>query len=764
MRGRPVLLTRPERESRELALEIEKLGFSPFVEPLLTILPVDFDPPDPAAVQALVFTSGNAVDRFAAQTAERDFPVFVVGDTTAARAHIYGFPMIRSAAGTIDDLNALLAAQAWTPDRLILHISGMEVAGDVRVPGVPVRRIVAYRAEQNDSLSDECLRILDGDGFASALFFSAHTAQTFINLLEKYGRTSRLCSTKALCISNSVVECLRDQAWEDVQAARTPDKAGLLALLKGTDEDLMSDGNDQEAAMSNAEEIIERFGGIRPMASKMDVPVTTVQGWKKRGAIPENRREDVLNAARLNNIDLSGIAAKDIANENSVLPSATDAALQGQKDAKDRPFALPLRDTATILANIESAEKRAVRISSLISIFLSMLAIAFAAVLLWPTKRDVADHGRRIASLEQDFSKLGSGPDALSGFAPADLRETFETLQEQARTIENAVNQTANQAENIISGILGPDAGNIPVRLSRLESEIEKIQGVKGLTGLADRLKNLQQTPEGQQQLSGSVSDLAALAAAYQGRMTEIDPALRQAQEEPDALGQTLEGVAPADLKAAALLISLTQFRHALGRSEPFADDLAVMQSFLGSGDPELNDSIEKLAPKAAEGVLTPEGLKGELAGLAGEIVAASLQGQDVSVQERARARLNELLQVEKDGELISGTDTQAKIARARKLLDGNDVQGAIAELESLEGEGERQAAAPWIEKARATLSAQRLQQLVSGMIGTRSAAPYTAGSGLSGLVNGLDSALPGGTATYPQSGPSVTPPQPGAY
>ena len=35
--------------------------------------------------------------------------------------------------------------------------------------------------------------------------------------------------------------------------------------------------------LSDTETIIKAFGGIRPMASKLDVPVSTVQGWKQRG-------------------------------------------------------------------------------------------------------------------------------------------------------------------------------------------------------------------------------------------------------------------------------------------------------------------------------------------------------------------------------------------------------------------------------------------------------------------------------------------------
>ena len=62
-----------------------------------------------------------------------------------------------------------------------------------------------------------------------------------------------------------------------------------------------------------AEGIINRFGGIRPMATKLAVPVTTVQGWKKRGIIPQVRHADILAAAARENIaiDPAELAATD---------------------------------------------------------------------------------------------------------------------------------------------------------------------------------------------------------------------------------------------------------------------------------------------------------------------------------------------------------------------------------------------------------------------------------------------------------------------
>jgi hypothetical protein len=51
-------------------------------------------------------------------------------------------------------------------------------------------------------------------------------------------------------------------------------------------------------------EIIDRFGGIRPMASKLGVAVTTVQGWKERGHIPEGRHALIMQAAAKHGVDI----------------------------------------------------------------------------------------------------------------------------------------------------------------------------------------------------------------------------------------------------------------------------------------------------------------------------------------------------------------------------------------------------------------------------------------------------------------------------
>lgn len=55
----------------------------------------------------------------------------------------------------------------------------------------------------------------------------------------------------------------------------------------------------------DADTVIERFGGIRPLASRLDIAVSTVQGWKARNHIPDNRWDDIIAAARADGVSLA---------------------------------------------------------------------------------------------------------------------------------------------------------------------------------------------------------------------------------------------------------------------------------------------------------------------------------------------------------------------------------------------------------------------------------------------------------------------------
>lgn len=57
--------------------------------------------------------------------------------------------------------------------------------------------------------------------------------------------------------------------------------------------------------MAYAERIIEKFGGIRPMAAALATAPTTVQGWKDSGSIPDKHKPAVIAKAAELGIELA---------------------------------------------------------------------------------------------------------------------------------------------------------------------------------------------------------------------------------------------------------------------------------------------------------------------------------------------------------------------------------------------------------------------------------------------------------------------------
>ncbi|WPZ13224.1 hypothetical protein T8J41_13770 [Nitratireductor rhodophyticola] len=56
---------------------------------------------------------------------------------------------------------------------------------------------------------------------------------------------------------------------------------------------------------SPAEKIIKAFGGMTKLARAHGCAVSTVQGWKERGRIPQDHWLPIIDAAKRDGLDLS---------------------------------------------------------------------------------------------------------------------------------------------------------------------------------------------------------------------------------------------------------------------------------------------------------------------------------------------------------------------------------------------------------------------------------------------------------------------------
>lgn len=738
-----VLITRPAEDAAETAAAVAALGYRVLCTPALEIHDTDEPLPDPALYQGVIFSSANGVRAFSRRYPPAGYfsiPVFAVGEHTADVARKAGFVQVQSGQGTMKDLTASMKAQI-TPGARLLHLRGQDMRENpADYLSTPIDGITLYRADPVTRLEPEALAALREGAVQAVLFYSARSAASFVSALKNDWPEADLRATRALCLADSVIESLNRFNWAAIHVSLTPDQVGMLRLLKSlktmTTNSVPQNNNDIDA-LNDAEKIIERFGGIRPMATKMNVPVTTVQGWKKRNVIPGNRRGDVLAAARTHQVDLSDV----IANQNNFVASFRQARQEqaGNPESArvhEEALAAARRTEAmeagsltheAMMTEIKNVQTRAVRRSVVAATAVVLLFTVVAGLLIAIGKQQ---NEARIAALESSVEEIAERP-AVGTVENAltDISNKFSDLRGKTEQLQSTVAELKSQAETF----LDLENSSVVDRLMTLEQKIQALTG--GDTDLSlvlQRVKDMQASLQGQQQMQATMGDLQGLVGKLQGRMDEMDTALAEEQQSDSALGQALEGVSPEELKAAAMLIGLSQFRDSMNRSGPFADDLALLQMMIGEKDPALNAEITRLAPYAEKGVLSPKGLSNELKGLAGDIVVSSITGEDLSIQDKALARFQDVLKIQKDGQPVTGNDTQAAVARAQQLLDAGDVDGAVAELQTLQGSA-RQTAQPLIDQAEITAMAQKVQGMLTtnimSQIKTRRGGnvPYTA-------------------------------------
>lgn len=528
----------------------------------------------------------------------------------------------------------------------------------------------------------------------------------------------------------------------------TPQKNANVDTVRLSDEDL-----------KNAEEIISRFGGIRPMAAAIEAPVTTVQGWKKRGVIPNTRRDDIELAALRKNINLEGLSSsttslKDITDSKpvTVVPPVTKTTAQSDKESKKDKGADEERKPisfATVLSNENvaapnkelKAEKQKAEEKSaksgpekdgtngrgghgalwLLNIILIALFVA-AAAFFWPFYNAQEAEQQRVATLEAQIntleSELVSVKESMSQQGEsAEASEEVSVIIREANEMRDELKTLAARTKALTEQVENTDTGVVVGRLNRIEEQLGTLTSSPELSNLMARFEDVRQNIQNNESVDSAVEELNQIVASLQTRMDTLDQALGTTGTRTTELAAQASNLNADDVKATAMLLALSQLRDSLNRNEaPFESDLALLYNLIGDDHPELRQSLEKLAPYAEQGVMSPSALSDELRSLTGEITIAALSGEDISLVDRAKARLGSFVKIERDGEALTGTQTETKMARAQSLLDTGDVQGAVKVLEGLDGNAARMAA-PFLQKAKLTLDAQSTERMIRGFI-----------------------------------------------
>lgn len=768
-RMRSVLVTRPQPAADELADKLRREGFEVYLAPMTEYVEINTNLPDLGDYEALVFTSAQGVNLFAQKHPERVPIVFAVGEATAQAAGKAGFHRVYSADGDGADIAALIRSKKSDLHlKKILHLCGEDTAQDLsaglQADGIKVDRVPIYKARFLEALPEDVGRALAEGDVSTVTLFSARTAANFTRLLQHEDLKGISADMEAVCISDRVAAEIRGLPWRVVRIARNPHLESVLDILRTKEE-----GRSANAPLP-ADPVIEAFGGLRPLANQLNITASTVQGWKKRGVIPESRVDSIIDAARAANIDLdslwtekenamsdedksqSGNAPGGKTGAGGTPKTGADAASERRRGPDRRKSRAVIdrqglvrsdgytgadRRTGVDRRSYEQRQRdkivkekwRFVNRTVVTTSFFTICILYGVGFLLAPEIFQAKKQAKEIEAMQAQYDALNRK------YQLVQQQQQQSTSSSIGNAISNQIGQVQEGVETIkstaktLSNVAGVAAQNTDAG-----------RKVANVLNVLSTLSKLNSTPAGRKSVDASMTKLKAIMSVTGADPAQLNSALAEARKTDTTLDKVLGSVDPKDVGAAAMLLALNEYRNDVHSGQPFQGDLAVLRKIAGN-DPEMQAALTRLAPYAESGVLSRDRLQKEFAGTAMDIAMAKYNGQDLTAQDAVKKRIAALVKVRKIDD-IQGNDTDAVVARAQFKINQGDIKGAIQDLQTLDG-ASGQAAQPFIKQASGTLMAEDTGAAMGEMV--QQQVQDSTGLDLQGVLESLMGRLTGG-------------------
>lgn len=462
--------------------------------------------------------------------------------------------------------------------------------------------------------------------------------------------------------------------------------ASATDQMEGTD----TPAESAPSAPSAVERLIERFGGLRPMADKLGVPVSTVQGWKKRALIPGARMPELRSAAARHGIaleesDLEGAFRFDErAEAERAEADRADTDRSGTEPVATEPAAAPTAEPETTIVNAGAAPPTDIAPTAIAPTLETPASEPAAAAPVPPAA----------AASAPAAAALADSPSPVAALAHAYMHPASPAVpprQGGGRGIAvlAVLLAVAGTGLSLTQSLWSPDALRRTIQVGTLEGRVNDLETRLGTSAAAG-------------------ASLADRVAALETRLQAIDGKL-------------------AATPPVAAVLALRDLRTALAAGRPFAAELDLVRA-AGLTDGELASALAAILPYAERGVpsattvsdrftlMVPMVAGSEIASLAsgvGRTVLEWLYAVGGAVSEQVANLSGDAVaapsapapaaEVVAAAAVTEGTATL--IGNASAALDGGDLGAAIGLVSQLQGDAAT-AAAPWLADARARLAA----------------------------------------------------------
>ncbi len=231
-----VVLTRPGEDCLDLIKKLKIIGHTITHVPIIKIFPLKIDRINFSRFKALVFTSSNAIRNFQFYEEVRSIKCYCVGNQTAQTAKKYGFYNIISADGTVNALKQLILNDLEPKLNPILYLRGEFVSGnldkDLMREGFSVESIINYTTSPINEITDENLKFLKKNKPDAIFVYSSKSAESLLNLINKYSLLNVVTQSNLMCISEKVLLLLKQIKWKKQFIFNPGEEEFLLSKIK----------------------------------------------------------------------------------------------------------------------------------------------------------------------------------------------------------------------------------------------------------------------------------------------------------------------------------------------------------------------------------------------------------------------------------------------------------------------------------------------------------------------------------------------------
>ena len=357
-----------------------------------------------------------------------------------------------------------------------------------------------------------------------------------------------------------------------------------------------NDSGGGERRFPNAEEIIQALGGIRPAAAKLGVPVTTVQGWKTRGRIPENRHTEIERTLTELGISVSEevlVVESDEVSQNAEIPKKAEAMTETETDNSGTANPIPEVNISEDQSDTVTVPRRSGGAFAGIAVFLSVLALFAVGVSIFlpgllpaPQSVNLENVYGRVDEFEKRVSQK------LDAYSRA-LAENAANRDKLERRIENISLRIEAVAENASAVGKSDNATEI----AYLRESIAEI-----------RTEVLAAKSQFSETSSKDASKVAVAAAELKARFDDANTKIAELQSGQKSAEARISGAIPQRGGAAsadvALLVAIGQLEAAVQSGLNIKNSLERVRR-IASQNSAVTEILNDFDVGAAQGVAT---------------------------------------------------------------------------------------------------------------------------------------------------------------